>query len=148
MGKKQWYPVFNSSFYIFRLCNISLSPEVRFSAVFFSVLQLFESLVASKEGKISGKSAKNPVMQNISFVTLHSVANSQWKGKLKKKNLVFACWISILSFCSRRILYSHLWKLTDSINFSGTGSQSLRCFSSWFCIARSRKINSWASTTR
>lgn len=30
------------------------------------------------------------MLQNMSFITLHSVINSQWKGKLKKKPQIFA----------------------------------------------------------
>lgn len=80
--------MFNFSFYIFQLCNISLSPRVRFSAVFFSVLQLFESLVVykakkNKKWKNSKKSyAAEYVLPNIAFCNKQPV-----KREMKEKNL-------------------------------------------------------------
>jgi len=71
--------VCNFSFCVFQLCNISLSPRVRLSDVFFSVLQLFECLVVYKvkKKKKSVKIAKNPMLQNMSFTALHSVIKRQ-----------------------------------------------------------------------
>lgn len=71
------------------------------------------------------------------------------KKEIKEKNSNFCileCWYSVLATNVSR--YSHVWTLMGSLNFCGTGSQSLRCFSSCFCITRSRKINSGASATR
>lgn len=70
--------------------------EVKLSAVFFSVLKLLESLVVykiKKKKKVEekNKQTKSPVLQLMSFITSHSVINSNSPGhrRLRKTFLYF-----------------------------------------------------------
>lgn len=58
--------------------------EVKLSAVFFSVLKLLESLVVykmKKKKKVEeNKQTKSPVLQLVSFITTHSIINSNSPG--------------------------------------------------------------------